>query len=206
VLDSRSPALTRPTPCPAGFPLTATGGPYDPLLKRLVNAHKERQVRSVTPVLAGQLAGAAGFLLRSSAPAHAGIALVPVPSSAAAVRERGFDANWALARRVAGELRGQGVDVVPVRLLQQRRGVRDQAGLDASARAANLGGRLRVGREPPRDRAILLIDDVVTTGSSLVEAARALRAGGLSVLGAATVAATVRFRANRSDDSRESRR
>ncbi|MDX6323208.1 MAG: hypothetical protein QOF52_3066, partial [Propionibacteriaceae bacterium] len=143
---------------------------------------------------------------RSSAPAHAEIALVPVPSSAAAVRERGFDANWALARRVAGELRGQGVDVVPVRLLQQRRGVRDQAGLDASARAANLGGRLRVGREPPRDRAILLIDDVVTTGSSLVEAARALRAGGLSVLGAATVAATVRFRANRSDDSRESRR
>jgi adenine/guanine phosphoribosyltransferase-like PRPP-binding protein len=41
---------------------------------------------------------------------------------------------------------------------------------------------------------VVLVDDLVTTGSSLTEAARALREARIPVLGAATVAATVRLR------------
>ena len=41
---------------------------------------------------------------------------------------------------------------------------------------------------------IVLVDDLVTTGASLTEAARVLSAAGVEVLGAATVAATVRLR------------
>jgi predicted amidophosphoribosyltransferase len=71
--------------------------------------------------------------------------------------------------------------------------VQDQARLGAAARQENLSGGLRVQRNIlPRGAALVVVDDVVTTGSSLAEAARALRAAQLPVLGAATVAATVR--------------
>ncbi|HET7476480.1 MAG TPA: phosphoribosyltransferase family protein [Dermatophilaceae bacterium] len=167
-----------------------------------MSAHKERQILSLTPALGRQLA-AAVHLLMDSAPASTSptaACLVPMPSAAAAVRSRGFDASWALAGRAARELRTRwGIDAVPARLLAQRHGVHDQAGLDAQARQANLAGGLRVVRGAPSGRSIILIDDVVTTGSSLAEAARTLRAAEVAIRGAATVAATVRSRPERSE-------
>jgi predicted amidophosphoribosyltransferase len=77
--------------------------------------------------------------------------------------------------------------------------VADQAGLDASARAANLTGALvtapGAARAVHRSQAapqLVVIDDVVTTGATLAEAVRALRANRLSVAGVAVVAATPR--------------
>ena len=117
--------------------------------------------------------------------------LVPVPSTAATVRERGYDATLAMARRAARILR-PALAVRTQRLLRQARPVRDQVGLGAEERAANLRGAFRaVGASA--GTAVILVDDVVTTGSSLTEAARALRYGGYRVLGAATVAATQRI-------------
>ncbi len=119
------------------------------------------------------------------------VVLVPVPSAAAAVRRRGYDATATLARSAARRLRDDHAVSVR-RLLAQRRGVRDQVGLDAAARSANLAGALRLRRAQgalPRGSVVVLVDDVVTTGASLAEAARALEAAGVVVLGAATVAA-----------------
>jgi predicted amidophosphoribosyltransferase len=85
--------------------------------------------------------------------------------------------------------------VVPA--LAVRRSVRDQAGLDRAARSANLAGSVRLRRSAVgrlRGRAVVLVDDVVTTGATLAEAARVLRASGLDVVGAAVVAATARER------------
>ena len=62
---------------------------------------------------------------------------------------------------------------------------------DAAARAANLAGALAV-RRPLDGLPVVVVDDVVTTGATLVEAARALRDGGARVLGAAVVAAVER--------------
>ena len=117
-------------------------------------------------------------------------ALVPVPSSAAAVRDRGFDHALRLARVAGAAL---GVPVVPA--LQVVRRTADSAGLSATARAANLSGAFAV--DPSVVPGLLglrvvLVDDMVTTGASLAEAARALHCAGLQAAGCAAVAATVR--------------
>ncbi|MET9018877.1 phosphoribosyltransferase family protein [Actinopolymorpha sp. NPDC004070] len=77
------------------------------------------------------------------------------------------------------------------------RRVADQAGLDARARRANLAGAFVVrvrSRDLLTGRAVLLVDDVLTTGATLAEAARVLRVAGVNVRAAAVVAATRRRR------------
>ena len=118
------------------------------------------------------------------------IVLIPVPSAARAVRQRGFDATLTLARLAGRRL----LTRYPVRVLPalaQFRSVRDQAGLDARQRQRNLSGGIRL-RRAVDGALVVLVDDLVTSGSSLSEAARAVRSGGGIVLGAATVAATER--------------
>lgn len=185
------PYTTTPDPCPVGFPTTVTSAPYDQLLRRLIVAHKERQALGLSRLLADRLATSVHVLLRLvGPPPGAVVLLVPVPSAARAVRQRGFDATLTLARLAARRLRTR-YPVRAVPALAQTRSVRDQAGLDAQQRRRNLNGGLR--RRRPVDHAlVVLVDDLVTTGSSLSEAARVVSTGGGVVLGAATVAAAKR--------------
>jgi predicted amidophosphoribosyltransferase len=191
LISARRPAWARPDPCPAGFPPTVTSSAYDPVLRGLINAHKERQALSLTRLLADRLAGSVHVLLTllGHAP-HASVVLVPVPSAAGAVRRRGFDATLAMARAAARRLSSRYPTSVAASLVQTR-GVRDQAGLDSGARLANVTDAFRLRRPVPLGPAVL-VDDLVTTGSSLTEAARVLRQAGVPLLGAATVAATQR--------------
>ena len=190
-LAARLPRWIRPDPCPTGFPRTVASSTYDPLLRGLINAHKERQALGLTPVLGRRLALSVQALLyaREVEPGSA-VRLVPIPSAARAVRERGFDATAAMARTAARRLR-PGYRTSVTTALVQAPGVRDQAGLDAHARQANLAGGFRPRRRLPGPP-VVLVDDLVTTGSSLTEATRVLRRAGIPVLGAATVAATTR--------------
>jgi predicted amidophosphoribosyltransferase len=173
--------------------VTVTSSAYDAILRGVINAHKERQALALTSFLAGRLALSVHALLRSEAPgAGAGrIVLVPIPSAARAVRRRGFDATASIALLAARRLRVRYSVTVRSALTQGRR-VGDQAGLRAAARQENLLGAFRL-RKPVTSGAAVLVDDLVTTGSSLTEAARVLRAARIRVLGAATVAATIRL-------------
>nr|NLI50476.1 ComF family protein [Propionibacterium sp.] len=149
-------------------------------------AYKERRVRLLAGPLGEALAWAVAGVLAGSGP----VALAPVPSSPATVRERGDDVTWRLARVAAQRLRRAGVAASAERLLVQARAVRDQSGLDAAARERNLAGSLRaVARAGPP---VVVVDDIATSGATLREAVRAVGASGRVVLGAAVVAATRR--------------
>ncbi|KUL49526.1 phosphoribosyltransferase, partial [Streptomyces sp. NRRL F-4489] len=118
--------------------------------------------------------------------------LVPVPSARAAVAGRGHDPVRRIARTAAAELRRAGAEVWTPAVLRQRRAVADQAGLSARQRLVNVAGALEVPGAARRLLAgarVVLVDDLVTTGATLAEAVRAVRAAGGRVSGAAVVAA-----------------
>lgn len=176
---------------PPGLPAVVAGGRYDGELRRLLLAAKERDALGAVPVLAERLAVAlARLLLDRPELAAGGLLIVPVPTARAAAAERGLDLTSALARLAARRLRGTGLDVRASAGLRQVRRPADQADLGREGRLANLAGAFTAGRLPPGE--LLLVDDIVTTGATLVEAVRALRAAGREPFAVATVAATTR--------------
>lgn len=172
---------------------------YDGAPRAAIIAHKEQGRLA----LAAPLGDALAVALRAALPATLAterrrprpLAVVPMPSRAAAVRARGHDPMLRVARRAVTVLARSSGHVELLPLLRARHRLADQAGLSSSDRAANLFGALMVPRrfrELLNSRVLLIVDDVVTTGASLAEAARALRGAEADVVGAAVIAATVR--------------
>jgi predicted amidophosphoribosyltransferase len=183
---------------PPGLPLPVCVAAYDGPVRELLLAHKEQRRYGLHRRLGGALATSAAFLLAcGDLPAGRPVALVPVPSRPAVVRERGHDPLLRMTRVAAAVLRARGVGAEVVPALRQLRRVEDQSRLGTRARAVNLSGAFGVW---PRSvgaltgREVVVTDDIVTTGATAADAARALRSTGTPVRGLATVAATQRWR------------
>lgn len=110
------------------------------------------------------------------------------PVSAKRRAARGYDQAYLLARETA-----RCWDVEPLTLLRKTGDNPPQSGLDADQRRRNVVGVYEpCDPEKIRGKRVLLIDDILTTGSTLSECARVLRgAGASSVVCACLAAATV---------------
>ena len=108
--------------------------------------------------------------------------LVPAPSRPANFAKRGFTPMLLLAQEIAN--RNPRLKVLNA--LSFSRDVRDQVGLSANERIANLAMSMRLNQQVV-GKICYLLDDVVTTGATALEAARVLRIGGAIVPGLLTL-------------------
>lgn len=140
------------------------------LVRALVHEAKFRHNRRAIELLGTLLAHALVRHPRSS------VHVVPLPLARARARERGYNQVLEIvraARAVAPQI------VLHDGLLVKERHTKPQTSLDRTARQANLAGAFRVTlADAPRDTYLILVDDVMTTGSTFAEATAALRSAG----------------------------
>jgi ComF family protein len=152
----------------------------------------ERAPRPVAHALASFKYGGARRLGRRIAramlermPAEPGALIAPVPLHPRRLRRRGFNQSAVVARHLAHALGWP----VALRLLVRVRDTPSQTALSAAARAANVAGAFVTARpESARDRRIVLVDDVWTSGATARTAATALRAAGATSVDVLTFA------------------
>lgn len=110
--------------------------------------------------------------------------LIPVPLAADRLRQRGFNQAELLARHLAVEKRQS----FSSGALRRTRVTRSQVGLNAQERWTNVTGAFAADPAKIRDMAVILIDDVCTTGATLSACATALLEGGAKDVWAYTLA------------------
>ena len=191
---------------PRGWEAWAACG-YRGTAARMLIAWKERGQFDLTEPLSVGLGAAVRACRAARGDPSEPWLLVPVPTTRAARRRRGADLMAELTRRAAlacrpgaaGEYLGEphwvGPPARPVQALDHLRRVRDQGALGAFERRKNLRGALVVRscrRSEVVGRPCVVVDDVVTTGTTAAEAARALTSAGARVVGACFLSVTLR--------------
>ena len=180
----------------------AAVGLYRGVWGRIVRAYKEDPVPMVATVVLPRfhaLARADGD--RALAEWAAEPVLVPVPMAKTRRRQRGFNPPEGLALELGAKL-GWSCRPSALRRVRYRRPLR---GLSETERRAEMAAAFQAGEiEELAGRPVILIDDVVTTGSTLRAAAEALRRCGVPVVRAWCLGRTPRRHARRHASDRRS--
>jgi ComF family protein len=202
----RLPLVSSPL-CPiCGIPFTGTGGDhrcgaclihpphfdsarahflYEGAIRDLIHSFKYNQNTKLRyPLALLTLEGMSGFLKE-----HDPHLIIPVPLHRSRLRKRGFNQAVLLGRVLSRQL------TLPMltNTLVRTRSTEPQIELSAAERRLNVKGAFTVNR-PDRvaGKRILLLDDVMTTGSTMDECAKELKKAGADVVVAATIARTAK--------------
>jgi ComF family protein len=163
-------------------------GAYEGALRDLVHVFKYQHVKPAAQLLARYIELAvAGLALPEP------LLVIPVPLWEGKRKTRGFNQAEEIARSFVRSCGAAASIQLDATSLVRRRETRSQTGLTRHQRRANLRGAFAVmRRERIRERTILLIDDVMTTGATAGECARVLLRAGAKEVYVATVARATR--------------
>ena len=166
-------------------------GSYDGGLRDLIHLLKYQQVRPAAPVL-GRMVANTFSGLEASLP-EGTIQVVPVPLHPSKQAQRGFNQAELIARAVLQQFVRPERFQLRTGVLVRQRETGSQIGLTRHQRRENLRGAFAV-LNPTQiaGRDVLLVDDVVTTGSTASECARVLRRAGAARVWVVTVARTLK--------------
>jgi predicted amidophosphoribosyltransferase len=152
----------------------------------VIEAWKDADRRDLDPMFRGAIARGAAAVTSSVATANR-IAVVPVPARPASTHRRGVDLPVLLAAAVVDQWRGEGLDAAVRRSLTMKRA--ESRGLSARQRWRSAQQSMRMIDPPDLSRAVVLIDDVMTTGATIATARDCLERAGAVVCAAITLAA-----------------
>jgi competence protein ComFC len=161
-----------------GFDAAYCFGSYEGTLRELIHLYKYGRIQTLSQPLADFLAAALPLDERFDA-------VTPVPLHWRKRWQRGFNQAELLARAIA---KRRGIPMV--RALRRVRFTQTQAGLSNTERRKNVAAafRCRLASKTLDGKRVLLIDDVMTTGSTAAACARALKQAGASRVVLASVA------------------
>jgi len=149
---------------------------YNEEIARMIKHYKFERQRALARPLARLLADSLPYHKRP-------LVIVPIPTATSRVRQRGYDHTWLLGQALAERLGW------PLQTHLRRIGQSRQVGTTRANRFAQLGGAFHAVRGGLlAEQGVLLVDDVVTTGATLSEAARTLKAAGAGFVSAVALA------------------
>ncbi len=141
---------------------------YEEIPQALIRKYKFGHMRAAAQPIAG-------LMTQSLRETMSGYMVVPVPTATSRARQRGFGHSELLAKTIAHQLR------LPYQPLLRRLGQSRQLGSARDERLRQLEGKFALkSTRTVAGQKILLIDDVLTTGGTLIAATKTLRAAGAS--------------------------
>jgi predicted amidophosphoribosyltransferase len=156
---------------------------YSPIASRVLLRSKEANQGAADQLLISAIAHSLRYFTKKYGTGD----LVAIPSRRSATRKRGRDFMQEITKSVATLEKLNTLEI-----LQHQRAVQDQSRLNSHQRTSNIAGALSTSIDFPSSAGqgnigpLIIVDDLVTTGATLVEAIRALRTAGFMVIGAVT--------------------
>ena len=164
---------------------------YDETTSPIILAAKESGNREAVKLIARSITNSISFAILNLGIAQP-INLVSIPSQLSAIRRRGRDHIKDLVQEVITQLNKQNIDAAYLPILKPIKKIKDQSDLNGLQRKENMSHAFIVKTSPISQSAVIVIDDLVTTGASILEGVRALSEAKITVDAVVTACAVGR--------------
>jgi ComF family protein len=164
---------------------------YDESTSPIILAAKESGSREAVKLIARSIACSISFAI-SNLDISKPINLITIPSQLSAIRKRGRDHIKDLVLEVIIQLDLQNIDAIYLPILKPRKKIKDQSNLNGLQRKENMSHAFIAKSSPISQSAVILIDDLVTTGASVQEGVRALAEAKITIDAVVTACAVGR--------------